>query len=58
MRILWIALVFVFSVFPHFCHSQAVAHQAAEDAVSADALNHEKLAWELTRACFKNTSGA
>src|SRR5262249_11886162 len=49
MRILWIALVLVFSSFPYLSHSQVVAQQAADNEVSADALNHEKLAWELTK---------
>jgi hypothetical protein len=49
MRILWIALVLVFSSLPHLSHSQVVAQQAAENDVSAEALNQEKLAWEFTK---------
>jgi len=48
MRILWIALVLVFSGLPHHSHSQ-VAQQAAKNEVSAEALNQEKLAWEFTK---------
>ena len=49
MRILWIALIVVLSGLPPLCHSQVAGRQAAEKNVSADALNEEKLAWELTK---------
>jgi hypothetical protein len=49
MRILWIALIVVCSGLPPRCHSQVAGRQAVEKDVSADALNEEKLAWELTK---------
>ena len=49
MRILWIALALVFSGLLYLSHSQVVAQQAAENDVSAEALNQEKLAWEFTK---------
>src|ERR1700758_5630673 len=49
MRILWIALIFVFSDLPPLCHSQVAGRQPTENDVEADALNKEKLAWEFTK---------
>src|SRR5262249_45238578 len=49
MRILWVALVLVYSGLPYLSHSQAVVQQAAENEVSAGALNHKTLAWELAK---------
>jgi hypothetical protein len=49
MRILWIALIVMFSGLRPLCHSQVAGRQAVEQDVSADALNKEKLAWELTK---------
>jgi len=49
VRILWIALIVVISCLPTLCRSQVAGRQAVENDVSADALNQEKLAWELTK---------
>jgi hypothetical protein len=49
MRILLIALIVVISCLPTLCRSQVAGRQAVENDVSADALNQEKLAWELTK---------
>jgi hypothetical protein len=49
MGILRVALVLVFSGPLLLCHSHTVAQRATEGAVSADVLNQEKLAWELTK---------
>ena len=50
MRILWIAPALVFSGLLYLSHSQVVAQQAAENEVSADAVNQEKLAVFATAA--------
>jgi len=45
----WIALVVVFSGLLCLSRSQVVTQQLPENDVSAEALNHEKLAWEFTK---------
>jgi hypothetical protein len=49
MKILGIALIVVFSVLLIPRHSQLAAQETTGDAVATDALNHEKLAWELAK---------